>query len=148
MRLARPRRRAYARATMNLLATAHVTRGAVEHAQQIRTGRHTLTADEHAELGGLDAGPTPFQLVLSGLAACTSITLGMYAGKKQWPIGSTHIDLRMFEDGDTRSIERVISFDPALTPEQRTRMLEIAEKTPVTKALRPAFTITTRAATE
>jgi putative redox protein len=56
------------------------------------------------------------------------------------------IDLRMSQEGELRHIERKISFDPQLSDEQRTRLLEIAEKTPVTMALRAGFTIDTSAA--
>jgi putative redox protein len=129
---------------MTFLASVHLASES-GYSQRIRTGRHELVADEPQALGGHDLGPAPFQLVLSGLAACTAITLVMYAQRKSWPVGPLHIDLRMFEENDTHRIERVIKFDPAATDEQRARLLEVAEKTPVTKALRAGFAITTTA---
>lgn len=130
---------------MSFLASVHI-KSRTGYAQDIRTGRHELIADEPETLGGRDEGPAPFQLVLSGLAACTSITLTMYAAKKGWQLGPLAIDLRLSQEGDTRHVQRTITFAAQLTEEQRTRLLEIAEKTPVTRALREGFSIATSAA--
>ncbi|HEY4240373.1 MAG TPA: OsmC family protein [Kofleriaceae bacterium] len=126
-----------------LLATAHADGGAATYEQHIRVGSHTLSADEPAALGGADAGPTPYQLLLASLAACTSITLRMYADRKGWDLGPIHVDLVMARDHDVEKIERTILVSAALTAEQRTRLAEIAEKTPVTKTLRRGTEITT-----
>jgi putative redox protein len=126
-----------------VLATAHLDSGTKPYEQTIRLGRHTVLADEHATLGGADAGPTPYQLVLSGLAACTSITLRMYADRKGWELGPVHVDLVMTRVGEAEHIERTIRIGDSVTPEQRTRLAEIAEKTPVTKTLKRAATIVT-----
>lgn len=127
---------------MTFLASVHLTSGS-GYEQHIRAGHHELNADEPVALGGQDAGPAPFQLVLSGLAACTSITLSMYAKKKGWELGTLKVDLRVFEEGDKHRVERVLTFDPKVTEEQRVRLADIAERTPVTKALRGGFTIDT-----
>jgi putative redox protein len=129
---------------MTLLASVHI-HSDTGYAQSIRAGRHTLIADEPEALGGADLGPSPFQLVLSGLGACTAITLEMYARRKHWTLGPLQIELRMFEQEQTQRVARVISFDPAVSDEQRARLLEIADKTPVTKALRAGFAISTSA---
>lgn len=131
---------------MPLIASAHLTSGNAPFAQHIRAGSHSITADEPAAHGGGDAGPTPFGLVLSGLAACTSVTLAMYAQRKSWTLGQLRVDLRLTDDDGTMRIERVLTFDAAVPADQRARLAEIAEKTPVTKALRAGFTIETRIA--
>jgi putative redox protein len=129
---------------MTLIAKAHLESGD-GYAQNVRVGHHTLTADEPVARGGQDAGPAPFALVLSGLGACTAITLKMYAARKQWELGPLAMDLVLTEEGGQRRIERVLRFDPSLSVEQRARLLEIADKTPVTLALRAGFAIETRA---
>lgn len=124
------------------VASVHLTSGP-GYEQSIRAGRHRLIADEPPALGGKDAGASPFQLVLAGLGACTSITLAMYAERKGWDLGPVRIDLRMFEEAGVHRIERIIVFDPRVTEEQSVRLLEIADKTPVTKVVRAGATITT-----
>lgn len=112
----------------------------------IRTGRHPLAADEPPSNGGTDTGPSPYDLVLSGLAACTAITLRMYADRKGWPLGKIHVDLELYKDEQTKAdrIARTVSFTGTLTPDQKTRLAEIAEKTPVTKTLKAGARIDTR----
>jgi putative redox protein len=130
---------------MPLIASA-VVEGKKEYAQTIQTGRHRLSADEPERTGGTDTGPTPYGLLLSALGACTSITLRMYANRKGWDLGEIHLGLRHFKDGDADRIEREIRFSAPLTDEQRTRLLEIAEKTPVTKTVASGATIETKIA--
>jgi putative redox protein len=129
------------------VASVHLTSGE-GYAQQIRAGHHTLVADEPEAQGGKDTGPAPFALVLSGLAACTSITLAMYAAKKGWTLGPLRVDLRLFRENEAMRVERTLHFDPAITAEQRASLAAIAEKTPVTRALRAGFTIDTTVAAE
>jgi putative redox protein len=114
-------------------------------AQKIHTGHHHLTADEPEHAGGTDSGPSPYGLVLSGLGACTAITLRMYAARKGWELGALHVELRMFKDADGKNerIERTIRVGGALSDEQRARLAEIAEKTPVTKSIRAGVPIAT-----
>ena len=115
------------------------------YAQKIRAGHHGLTADEPTHAGGTDTGPSPYGLVLSGLGACTSITLRMYAERKGWDLGTLQLELRMFKDADAKErIERTVRLgNPALTAEQRAKLAEIAEKTPVTRTLRGGVPIAT-----
>src|ERR1700686_4826143 len=63
-------------------------------AQQILAGSHALTADEPVEGGGGDIGPSPYELLLAALGACTSMTVGMYARRKAWPLESVMVRLR------------------------------------------------------
>jgi putative redox protein len=117
------------------LASAHLDSGTARYAQRIRVGRHELTADEPPPQGGADAGPAPYGLLLASLAACTSITLRMYADRKGWELGPVHVDLAIDRHGDVERIDRTIRLSAALTDEQRARLAEIADKTPVTRTL-------------
>lgn len=105
--------------------------------QNIRARTHHLTADEPPSLGGTDTGPAPYELLLSGLAACTAITLRMYADRKGWDLGRIEVHAKfLHREDDTESIDRVVSVSGALTPEQQARLAEICEKTPVTKTVK------------
>jgi putative redox protein len=105
---------------------------------------HLLVADEPEDAGGRAAGPAPFELVLSGLAACTLITLRMYAERKGWAgfTASGRFGHRV-EDG-RHLIERVLEVSGAPDAAAVQRLAEIAEKTPVTLALKGGFTISTK----
>jgi putative redox protein len=132
---------------MNETAIAHtVVDSATGYAQEIRAGRHRLTSDEPIAAGGTDTGASPYALVLSGLGSCTSITLRMYAERKGWELGNVHVDLRLFRDHESGAVRitRTIQVSGALSEEQRARLAEIAEKTPVTKTLRAGATIETK----
>ena len=133
-------------AAKTIIARAAADGGALPYAVAITAGRHGLTADEHASMGGGDAGPAPFELVLSGLAACTAITLRMYAERKAWPLEGVHLELRYVLDEGHTYIEREIRLAGALEDDQRTRLEDIAERTPVTLALKSGLEIRTRLA--
>ena len=110
----------------------------------VRVGAHQLTADEPATAGGADFGPSPFGLVLSGLAACTATTLRMYATRKGWELATVKVDVRYHVDDDgRRGIDRTITVPLELAAEQRQRLADIAERTPVTLAIRDGIPITT-----
>lgn len=113
--------------------------------QEIKARTHTLKADEPKPAGGTDTGPAPYELLLASLAACTSLTLRMYADRKAWQLGRIDIEARFVRDADgAERLERDISFSAPLTDEQRNRLAEIAEKTPVTKTLKRGTPIHTR----
>ncbi|MGH7124476.1 MAG: OsmC family protein [Stellaceae bacterium] len=135
-----------AEAASKLVATADVEIAEARYACSIVTGEHTLTADEPAPEGA-DAGPSPFGLLLSSLGACTAITLSMYAERKSWPLQRVHVRLAFRWDGEgaarTPHIDRSIKVDGSLDAEQRARCAEIAEKTPVTRALEGGIAINT-----
>jgi putative redox protein len=124
---------------------AHVTVTSDFHfAQQIASGHHRLTADEPIARGGSDSGASPYELLLASLGACTSITLRMYAGRKEWELGKITVGLRYTASADQKGhIDRRLSFSKPLTAEQTQRLLEIAGKTPVTKTLLSGITIAT-----
>ncbi|PZR12311.1 MAG: osmotically inducible protein C [Archangium gephyra] len=115
------------------------------YACTLKAGAHTLTADEPVKHGGTDTGPAPYQLLLAGLAACTAITLRMVAEKKQWNVGTIHVDLEFHKDSaeHTGRITRVVSFSEKLSDEAHARMVAVVEKTPVTLTLKAGTPITT-----
>jgi putative redox protein len=111
---------------------------------EVRAGTHALVADEPIDAGGGDLGPTPFGLLSSALAACTAITLRMYAIRKGWDLATLEVDVRydLNCDGDL-SITRLITVPVDLTAAQRQRLVDIAERAPVTLAVRDGIPITT-----
>lgn len=137
-----------------------VSGSAAGFAQEIRAGSHRLTADEPAAAGGTDTGPGPYDFLLIALGTCTSMTVGMYARRKGWPLEGVTVWLRHSKiyasdcadcaDCETKEgmldrIERDIQFFGPLTPEQRSRLLEIANKCPVHRTLTSEINIRTRA---
>jgi len=123
--------------------------------QEVTVGRHRLTADEPVEAGGLDSGPGPYDLVLAGLGACTSMTLRLYAERKALPLDRVTVRLRHFrihavdcencetKEGMLDRIERAITLAGNLNDEQRKRLLEIADKCPVHRTLTSELEIRT-----
>ncbi len=110
----------------------------------IRAGNHDLIADEGAALGGGDAGAAPFELLAASLVACTAITLRMYADHKGWPVESIVVEVHYLKEGDLPArIERTLALEGELDADQRARLLDIAERTPVTLAIRGGVPITT-----
>ena len=110
----------------------------------LRAGTHDLVGDEPHSNGGEDAGPSPFGLLLSGLAACTAMTLRMYAERKGYATTAVEVDVHydLAEDGRA-SIERTITLDSAMPDDQRERLASVAERTPVTLAVRAGTPIRT-----
>jgi len=124
--------------------------------QDIEAGGHSLVSDEPVDLGGTDAGPTPYDLILAALGSCTAITLQMYARQKGWPLdgievrlGHAKIHARDCADCETKDgkidrIEREIVLRGALDEAQRARLLEIADRCPVHRTLTSEAKISTR----
>lgn len=113
--------------------------GLGRYQQAVQAGQHALIADEPVSVGGADAGPAPFDFIMSGLGACTSMTLRMYAERKELPLKRISVALRHDKievDGVMRDrIHRDITLEGNLSDEQRQRLLEIANKCPVHRAL-------------
>ncbi len=108
--------------------------------QTITTGNHTLKSDEPENLGGNDEGPAPFDLLLSALGSCTSITLSMYAERKNINLDLITVRLTYIPpneiDGSSSRIIRKIHLEGDFTDEQEHRMLEIADRCPIHNTLR------------
>jgi len=130
--------------------------------QEILTGSHRLLADEPARLGGLDSGPGPYDFLLAGLGACTSMTIRLYADFKNLPLENVSVQLshgkihaKDCETCDSKvnmldQIDRAITLEGPLDDEQRKRLMEIADKCPVHKTLQSKINISTfeRSATD
>jgi putative redox protein len=125
------------------MAHATASIGTTNYATSITAGHHRLDADEGPELGGRDSGPGPYDLLVASLGACTVITLRMYAERKQWPVEAVHADVRFVRDGDDQRIDRVIRIEGKVDADQKKRMADIAERTPVTLTLKRGLEIRT-----
>lgn len=115
----------------------------------IGAGPARFVADEPAEAGGLDLGPTPHDLVAAGLAACTTMTLRMYARRKEWPLGQVHVEVtheRRAGEQPADVFHRRISLGGDLDDEQRARLMQIADMCPIHRLLTAGARIETRAA--
>src|SRR4029077_18533834 len=126
--------------------------------QSISVGPHHLVADEPVAAGGEDTGPGPYDFLLAGLGACTSMTMRLYADRKMLPLERTTVTLRHSKihaqdcaecetkQGLLDQIERVIAMEGALDADQRNKLMEIADKCPVHRTLTSEIRIVTRAA--
>jgi uncharacterized OsmC-like protein len=123
--------------------------------QEIIVGRHRFLADEPVNVGGLDSGPGPYDLLLAALGACTAMTLRLYAERNKLPLTRTIVRLRHSrihatdcaecetKEGMLDRIERMITLEGDLSAKDRKRLLEIADKCPVHRTLTSEINIRT-----
>jgi putative redox protein len=121
--------------------------GREHYRTEIEVGGKSVVVDEPASLGGADSGPTPYDMILGAIGACTAMTVRMYADRKGWPLESVTVRLRQArsyqqdcEDCDAQAlpgitIERELVMEGALDDEQRERLTQIADRCPVKQAL-------------
>ena len=127
-------------------------------AQTIYAGQHRLRADEPVELGGADSGPSPYDLLVAALGACTAMTVRLYADRKQIPLERVIVDLKHGKvhaadcaecetrEGTIDRIDRVVTIEGPLDDAQRAKLLEIADKCPVHRTLKSEIWISTHLA--
>jgi putative redox protein len=131
-----------------------VESGSVNYAQNISIGPHLLHADEPADIGGNDAGPNAYELLLAALGACVSITLQMYAARKQWPLHAVRVEVsheKALADGNRdgvriEMVDRIsvrVSLGGDLSEDQLDRLVQIAERCPIHRMLVPHVQIQT-----
>lgn len=94
-----------------------------------------ILSDEPFAVGGLASGPTPYELLSAGLAACTVMTLNLYASGKDWDVSSVRVEVAHSSESGHDIFTRQISFGPEISGEQRAKLLEIALRCPVHRTL-------------
>ncbi len=125
--------------------------------QEVVSGNHYLRADEPVGAGGTDAAPGPYEYLLIALGVCTSMTVGLYARRKQWPLQNITVSLshsrihaKDCEECETKEgmldrIDANIELTGSLTPDQHAKLMEIAAKCPVHRTLKSEINIRLRA---
>jgi uncharacterized OsmC-like protein len=141
-----------------LWVATHIDRSRFHTRVEART--HVMELDEPTAVGGTDLGPTPYEAMLGALGACTAMTLRMYADRKGWPLEAVHVRLRQASAHEPdcercetdavgpHRVEREIELAGALTDEQRTRLLQIADRCPVKQAMERGVRVVASAATQ
>ena len=129
--------------------------GADGYRTQVSAGAHIITADEPATGGGTNGGPSPYELLLSAVGACTAMTMRMYASRKQWPLEEVTVRLRTGrryaedcancekQSVGIQRIERQVEMKGDLSDEQRERLLYIADRCPVKQTLSKGIEVVT-----
>jgi putative redox protein len=128
--------------------------------QQVDIGKYHLQVDEPVKVGGTEAAPDPYDYVLAGLGACTSMTVGLYARKKKWPLETITVSLRHARihaqdcaDCETKQgmLDRIdldVQLTGPLTPDQHASLMDIAAKCPVHRTLKSEIDIRLREKTD
>ena len=132
--------------------------GAKNFQQEVAVGRHHLIADEPANVGGGNAGPDPYDYLLTALGVCTSMTIGFYARRNKWPLENVTVSLwhsrihaRDCEECQTKDgmLDRIdvdVELTGSLTAEQHAKLMEIAARCPVHRTLTSEINIRLRSA--
>src|SRR5688572_22903664 len=118
-------------------AIARRTDGTLKHEIEFGSDDHHVVADEPAETGGTDEGPSPQELLAASLASCTAITMEMYADRKGWDVGEVVVDVEYepAQRGSPTRFTMQVQLPKELPEDQRDRLMQIAAKCPVHRAL-------------
>ena len=126
-------------------------------AQAVEIGPHRFAGDEPVAFGGTDTGPSPYDLLLASLGTCTSMTISFYARRRGWPLESVTVSLHHSKihaidcaecetkEGKIDRIQREIHLTGPLTDEQRSKLMEIADRCPIHQTLTSEINIRSRA---
>jgi putative redox protein len=128
---------------MAYTATAQPINGTLRHKIDVN-GRHSITTDEPARLGGTDTAPTPHELLAATLASCVSTMLVLYAHPRDIDLADLRVDVDYDADVTPRQVEITIHLPDHLTDDQRKRLEKVAETCPVRRALEAGFTFNER----
>jgi putative redox protein len=123
--------------------TTHRGQGPMQ--QVIEIGPHRLLTDVSPEFGGEGSGPEPHDLLAAALAACTTLTVNLYAKRKGWPLDEVQVTVRHGQEGAAYALHRSIRYVGALSEEDKQRLTDVANKCPVHKTLSGQIQITTEA---
>ena len=128
--------------------------GAQGFVQEVSAGRHHLVTDEPVTAGGTDRGPGPYDLLMAALGSCMSMTIGLYARTRKWPLDTivvrlTHsrvyakdcLDCVVRDDTLLDRIDTAVQLSGALTAEQERKLMEVAHKCPVHRTLKSQIEI-------
>jgi putative redox protein len=118
--------------------------GSGAYDQSITVGSHHLMSDVDASKGGSDSGPSPHEYLAAALATCTGMTLKMYASRKSWGLENAIVTVNISRSDEVERFAREITLVGNLDAEQTARLLDIADKCPVHKALMGTIAIDTR----
>ena len=133
--------------TMELIASIQADLAKTNFITTVTNDTHTWLADEPLEVGGQDQGPNPYEMLLSALSACSSITMKMYADRKGWPMEGAHVECELLKSTEAMpySIQRRIALRGPLDDDQKARLIQIADLCPVHRMLSNGLTVSTKA---
>lgn len=112
--------------------------------QKLTAGDLHFLSDAEVSKGGSDTGPSPHEYLGAALAACTSMTLKMYAGRKEMKLDNAIVTVDIERHDDVETFSREIKLEGNLSTEEKERLLEIAHKCPIHKALAGQIQIKTQ----
>lgn len=113
------------------------------YAQEVCMRNHMMLADATVEEGGENKGPTPHEYLAAALAACSMITMKMYAKRKNWDVGNTEVSVKVVHQGEKTIFEKEIIFYTGLSTDEKDKLREIATKCPIHKTLKSTIEIQT-----
>ena len=125
---------------MTLIASARSTPGLLKQ-DVLVDGRFHVITDEPEHLGGTDEGPSPHELLVAALAACTATAVSAYVRTKEWDVGGIRVDVEYEQKAEPRAFRLKIHLEKPITDEQRDRLDKVAESCAVRRALLTGFDI-------